>query len=202
MAQIFLNYRIDDSSYAAAGIYTTLAGIFGEDEVFRDCDSVLPGQDYPPSIMDALKRCGVLVTLIGATWLDLTDQSGARRLDNTNDWVRREIRWAIQHGVPIVPVLLDDVKMPPADLLPSDIRTLSFIQACWVRHHQFQRDVAELADRLAQLVAGLRPVVPPGGARTGSTQHNVASGNGIVFANQDGDQTVHNHTFAHPRGRR
>ena len=61
MADIFLSYRADDSSYAMATVHRILASRFGTGRVFLDWSSMRPGTIYPPAIRAALNRARVLV---------------------------------------------------------------------------------------------------------------------------------------------
>ncbi|AXX32181.1 TIR domain-containing protein [Actinosynnema pretiosum subsp. pretiosum] len=49
------------------------------------------------------------------------------------DWVRDEIVQAFRRGVPVVPVLLDDVRPPVKDELPEDIREFAVLRATRLR---------------------------------------------------------------------
>jgi hypothetical protein len=59
----------------------------------------------------AVGACSVLLAVIGPRWLTVEGDSG-RQLDDPQDWVRLDIEAAIQRRVPIIPVLIDDARMP------------------------------------------------------------------------------------------
>jgi len=54
------------------------------------------------------------------------DRFGRRRLDQEQDWVRREIRIALQKpGCRVIPVLIDGAELPDErEALPEDISAL------------------------------------------------------------------------------
>ena len=82
---------------------------------------------------------------IGAAWLDARDPvSGQRRIDNPNDFVRRELSLALARGARVIPVLLDDAQMPLASALPEDLEPLTRCNAELMRHAAFARDVEHL----------------------------------------------------------
>jgi hypothetical protein len=81
--------------------------------VFQDVDSIRPGDDFAAEIEAAVGACSVLLAVIGPRWLTVEGDSG-RRLDDPQDWVRLEIEAAIQRRVRIIPVLIDDARMPVA----------------------------------------------------------------------------------------
>lgn len=148
MGGIFVNYRDVDERHGAGALHGLLARYFGEHQVFRDVDSMLPGDHYPAALRAGLEGCDVLVAVIGQNWATCTDDHGVRRLDRPRDWVRYEIARTFARGVPVVPVLMDATSMPEAAALPEEIRPLVYQQAFDARH----RSVGEDARRLAELL--------------------------------------------------
>jgi hypothetical protein len=183
VSQIFVSYRRDDDAYAAAGIAAGLARRFGAGGVFMDSRSMPAGTVYPKAIRRALRRCDVLVAVIGPAWLGLANGSG-RRIDDPADWVRLELRTAFERGIPVVPTLLDGAVLPAVGELPGDIRQLALSQFWHVRGQSFEADV----DALATQVGGSEDRSAAGGW----TQVNTANGNGVVYASQGGTQHIVN----------
>lgn len=157
MADIFVNYRTLDAGHGAAATHELLSDRFGADRVFRDCVSMLPGQDYPDAIREQLESARVLLVLIGPDWFARTGGRFRRRrlVDDPRDWVRREIRRALERGIPVVPVLFDGVSPPTAEELPGDIAGLAHCQAASVAHRTLGADVRRLADLIVRLVPEL-----------------------------------------------
>jgi TIR domain-containing protein len=106
VAGIFISYRREDSDVAAGRLADDLSEIFGPGAVFRDIDRLKPGEDYVKALKDVLASCVALVAVIGPRWLTITDDKGNRRLADPNDWVRAEIRTALDRGIPVIPILL------------------------------------------------------------------------------------------------
>jgi hypothetical protein len=75
--------------------------------VFMDLDSIEAGLDFAQVITEAVDSCAVLVALIGRQWATLADEGGRRRLDDPDDFVRFEVRTALERGVRVIPVLVD-----------------------------------------------------------------------------------------------
>jgi len=73
-------------------------------------------------------------------------------LDNTNDFVRVEIETTLARDVTLIPVLVDDAKLPQRDLLPKSLQPLVYRQAIAIRHESFNKDVASLLDALDKLI--------------------------------------------------
>jgi tetratricopeptide (TPR) repeat protein len=159
--EVFINYRTVDARFGAAAIYELLVERFGRSRIFLDNQSMEPGSVYPEQIRVALESMRVLVVLIGPNWL-VGAGDGSVPVHRDRDWVRREIRRALERAVPIVPVLLDGVKLPSPESLPADIRGLVHRQTAEVRHRTLGVDVGRLAGRLADLLPGngSRAVVP------------------------------------------
>jgi tetratricopeptide (TPR) repeat protein len=156
MFDIFINYRTVDARFGAAATFELLAEHVDRSRIFLDNQSMRPGSVYPDHIRAALASMRVLVVLIGPNWLAGPD-GGPPLLHRDDDWVRREIRTALERAVPIVPVLLDGTALPDPDALPPDVRPLVYRQAAEVRHQRLRADVGLLADRLADLVPVVRP---------------------------------------------
>lgn len=168
MAGVFINYRAADNPLGAAGIHDGLVRLFGASLVFRDCVSMLAGTNYPPAIRAALADADVVVAVIGPQWLTARDESaGVRLIDRSYDWVRRELAWAFQHDIHVVPVVLKDTpanaKLPTLNELPDNIHKLALAQAFSFSQLRFGADLDLLASRLVTLVpslgaSALRPV--------------------------------------------
>src|SRR5215475_6922168 len=112
VAGIFVNYRVGDEAYAAALIDLGLSAQFGEENVFQASRSIPPGDDFHRGLLDGLRRCSVLLAVIGQRWSDAVDAEGRRRIMLDDDWVRREIAEAFERGIPVIPVLIGTAVMP------------------------------------------------------------------------------------------
>lgn len=161
MPDVLVNYRCADARFGAAATYELLSIRFGKERLFLDNQSIPPGRSYVSEVLRALESIRVMLVLIGPEWLaDDPESPGKLLVERDDDWVRREIRRAIERGVHIVPVLLDGAALPSPAVLPDDIRAFVLHQAVEIRHHHFGDDVNRLADHLAALVPGLVPSWP------------------------------------------
>ena len=125
----FINYRRSELALEGAVIHFLLQQRFG-DQVFVDVDGVNAGENWPAVLESYLERATVLFALIGPRWLTAQDpDSGVRRLDMAQDWVRAEIERALARKITIVPVLVGGATIPPAMALPASIRELSSKEA-------------------------------------------------------------------------
>jgi hypothetical protein len=161
MAATFLSYRREDSAGYAGRLRESLERRLGVDAVFRDVDTIEPGQDFVAAIDERLRECSVFVALIGREWVDARDARGHRRLDQEHDYVRLEISAALARpDVRVVPVLVEGVSAPAPDELPESIRGLARRQAISLRDETWDADV----DRLTSVIRSaqsIRPGVAP-----------------------------------------
>jgi hypothetical protein len=142
---LFISYRRSDSAGFAGRIADYFTYRYPQVPVFFDATSIEPGQDFVESIKMRLESSAVVLAPIGETWLDTRDAvSGERRIDNPNDFVRRELSMALARGARVIPVLLDNAQMPPASKLPDDLKQLTRCNAALMRHAAFARDVEHL----------------------------------------------------------
>jgi TIR domain len=122
--RIFICYRRQDTAWPAGRLYDALAEHFSAEQLFKDVDSINPGDDFVELITAAVASCDVLLALIGSQWLTVTDWNGRRRLDDPNDYVRLELETALTRNIRVIPILVDDALMPRADELPPTLAPL------------------------------------------------------------------------------
>jgi len=142
--RIFVSYRRADTAYPAGWLYDRLAERFGIDQVFKDVDSIEPGDDFVQVIANAVGSCDVLLALIGDQWLTATDATGRRRIDDPNDFVRLEIETALTRNIRVVPILVEGASMPGADDLPPSLANLARRQALELSANRFNSDLSRL----------------------------------------------------------
>lgn len=122
---IFLSYRRDDSGLVTARIRDRLAQRFGERAIFRDYDSIPVGSRFREHIQETIPRARVFLVVIGPQWAQLRDEQGRCRLELPDDPVRFEIETAMQAGVALLPVLVEQASMPKATQLPGKLAQLA-----------------------------------------------------------------------------
>ena len=142
--RVFLNYRREDTAYAAGWLYDRLAERFGGGQVFKDVDSIELGEDFVQAVATAVGSCDVLLALIGDRWLTITGADGTRRLDDPGDFVRLEIEAALTRDVRVVPILVAGARMPDAGDLPPSLAKLAHRQALELSPSRFDSDLSRL----------------------------------------------------------
>jgi len=148
---IFISYRREDSAGYAGRLYDRLAAHFGAERVFMDVEGIAPGTDFVDAIERAVTSCKVLIVLIGDEWLAIQDNSGQRRLDDPNDFIRLETSTALKRDIRVVPVLLEDARMPRSDELPDELAGLSRRQAIEISHKQWEASTGNLIEALDKI---------------------------------------------------
>jgi TIR domain len=158
-AKVFINYRRNDSAGYVGRVVDRLEKELGRDLLFMDVDVIPLATNFSTVLHEEVAKCGVLLAVIGPNWVDARDEHGNRRLDNPNDFVRIEIAAALQRNIPVIPILLDGVRMPKANQLPEDLKELASRNGMEIRHASFHVDM----DRL---IRGLKGWLTERGDRT------------------------------------
>ena len=150
--KIFISYRRSDSEYPSGRIFDALAAKFTGDEIVFDVQSIPEGKNFKDHIRESIETSAILLAIIGRAWLGPFWERwfGLRR--NSENFVFAEIELALEIGVPILPILLDDANMPPVRSLPPPIRPLTDLNAATVRAgRSFTNDIRRVIDIIEPL---------------------------------------------------
>jgi len=150
--RIFMSYRRQETAYAAGWLFDRLAERYGRAQVFKDVDSLQPGDDFVAVIEAAVGSSSVLLALIGDEWLTVVDHTGRRRLDDPHDFVRIEIEAALSRGVTVIPILVDGARMPHLTEVPDTLAPLVRRQALELSPARFDFDFSQLLAVLERIV--------------------------------------------------
>lgn len=151
-APIFISYRRVDTAAESGRLHSTIIRELGEASVFMDTSSIDPGTQWPQELANALQFAQMVVVVIGIEWLRTSDEYGLRRIDQTDDWVRREIELALNNDKKLLPLLVKGARMPPANKLPASISALADRQAVEIRDAYWDHDIKLVIEQL-KLVA-------------------------------------------------
>jgi hypothetical protein len=157
---IFISYRREDCQAQANGLNDGLRNRLPGAEVFFDVDSIPPGVDFEEHIQRSIEAADVVLVLIGDNWLD-RDASGRRRIDEPGDFVRLEVAAALEREKTLIPVLVEDARMPPPTDLPEGLAALARRNAIELSGRRWRSDVDRLARAIRSRPGGPRPEPTP-----------------------------------------
>jgi hypothetical protein len=129
VTSVYLSFRREDDEHIVRQLAQRLDGHF---EVMVDVPADEPGI--------TAAQADAVVAVIGPRWIEMTHQGPL----GNGDRVSAEIVAALQHGVPVIPVLLEGARMPSHAELPDALSRLASRQAVAVRADSFTSDVAQL----------------------------------------------------------
>lgn len=144
--KLFLSYRRADSQATAVRMAQFLEQVPAVKELFLDVADIDPGEDFEQRIRGTLAAASHVFVLIGNAWLG--PSAGRPRIFDDADLVRLELQLALRSGLRVVPVLIDDARMPSAQQLPAELRALTTLNAFALRSTHFERDMDELLESL------------------------------------------------------
>jgi len=162
MPIVFISYRRSDTQMVAGRLREALARHFGGSAIFRDKDSIGAGEDWTRAIKSELTHDTVVIALIGPTWAAAKGEDGRRRLDDPADWNRVELEEALRQGCRVVPLLVDEAKMPKEAEMPPSLAAISRTNALKLRDDDWDSDVE-------RLVRAVDPRNTAGRTRRGAT---------------------------------
>ncbi len=156
--RIFICYRRRDTTPIAGRLYDQLRTHFGPAGVFRDIYTMRPGDDIDQVLVDELDRCPAVLVLIGTRW------RAHGRLRRPGDYVRKEVEHALRTGAAVIPLLVEDARMPARRQLPGTLRGLANQNAVALCDRTWDEDTRQLVDELERLrdrPPPLHPREPP-----------------------------------------
>jgi hypothetical protein len=148
--KIFINYRRGDDPGNTGRLFDRLQDAFAPDQLFLDVDNIAPGLDFVRVLHERVSECDIVLAVIGKSWIDARDATGARRLDDPNDFVRVEIASALSQDKRVIPVLVGEAQMPRAEELPEDLQPLARRNAVRLTHERFRADMQGLIKAVQQ----------------------------------------------------
>ncbi|MDX2216916.1 MAG: toll/interleukin-1 receptor domain-containing protein, partial [Oculatellaceae cyanobacterium bins.114] len=161
---IFISYRRSDSQDVVGRIDDYLTDHFGREHVFLDRNSIDYGAAFPDRLKQAMQDCKVVLVVIGSIWVSVKDAQGRQRLASSGDWVRQEVELALNQGLYVIPVLLDNTTMPSPSELPASLHKLLERNAfnLITRGHTeyFKTGMRQIIQLIEERVPDLRPAPP------------------------------------------
>jgi hypothetical protein len=174
---IFISYRREDTSGYALALRREITRALPGAVVFLDVDSIDAGMRWRDEIRKRIDRCDLMLVIIGDEWLET--RAKERKLERDEDTLRFEVEEGLKRSdragarMVIMPVLVEDARMPTARLLPESVRGLCEYNAHSIHDKTYDQDVGALIARLTKL-SDDRDVAPRA-SRATITAPNVAT---------------------------
>jgi TIR domain-containing protein len=194
---VFISYRRNESIVEARAIYERLERAF-PGKIFIDLGTLEYGEDFAEVVAGQLEGCTVMLALIGPTWLTAKSPSGRRRLDESSDFVRIEVRAALNRHIRVIPVLLNSATIPHESELPTDIVGLTRRHAMHLDFGRFDADIESLCDVIRrQLAAPAREATDgrPSGSSVGGSDAVAAAARTTTEELSNNDGASHSRPF-------
>lgn len=156
-ARIFVSYRSSDGTDKATALARDLGRVFGDSAVFLDKDDLAGGSAWAQEIGRAIGGRPVLLLLMTPGLAEARGADGRRRIEASDDPVRRELEAAFAAGAQVIPLLCDGLDAAPADLPPPFDR-LAALTWRRLRAYDWCHDIDRLVADLRAL--GLGPAAP------------------------------------------
>lgn len=120
---IFISYRNGDVGSLVGNLDESLVMAFNRDAVFRDKRRLKGGQNWRSELEKKASTCQVMLVIIGPNW-DMIEKHlkgkfyNQSKLDNPEDWVRKEVSYALNNpNCLVIPLLINNVEEPNEDYL-------------------------------------------------------------------------------------
>lgn len=160
--EIFISYRRQDTSGYALALRREFRQALPSVRVFLDVESLDAGVRWRDEIGRRLTACDVMLVLIGDEWVTMRD--GTKKIEQDNDPVRFEFEHVLRRDkqITIIPVLVEDARMPSPDDLPAAVRRLCDYNAHAIHDRTYDQDVNRLVEGLSKLADKTDDLPTPG----------------------------------------
>lgn len=168
--KIFISYRRDDTKQFTQLLTNELSKYYNPDSFFRDVESIHGGANFKRSIAQALYLAKICLVVIGDRWLTVKNDMGEPRINDENDFVHHEVATALaDKEITVLPVLLNDTKMPREDQLPPALKELASYQGVRISDDRISTDIQYLLRDMGKVLPPERNYTGPGGQVYGNT---------------------------------
>jgi TIR domain/Prokaryotic STING domain len=149
--KIFFSYRRADNFDFVERIRDRFIEIYGVENVFMDVDSIPAGAKFADKIHAMVQNCDAMIAIIGPSWLEVLQQKAARFEE---DYVRTEIKLALEAGKYIVPICIKGASVPTKDdHIPTDIREMFDYQVEFLDSSVFRDRMPKLVETVEHALA-------------------------------------------------
>lgn len=148
--KLYVSYRRTDGAVRAARLAESLAQRLGKGTVTWDGDLLEAGADFRAQATRAVAQADAMLVVIGPRWLQRGEATDWPRIHDADDAVHQEIAQALSLGKRVVPVLVDQARMPAPGDLPEPLQALAGTQALVIHDTSWEAGVN-------RIVSALRP---------------------------------------------
>ncbi len=122
-------------------------------DVFMDLDQ-LRGGDFPAIISDEIETCDYFLPIFSR------DTFRLERINDPDDWIRKEIELALEKNKPIIPIMAEGFKKPEDHDLPQSILSIFKFDGMIIPQHMFKEAIDKLIREylVEKLVSGNIPL--------------------------------------------
>jgi pterin-4a-carbinolamine dehydratase len=154
--RVFISYRHDGDAVRAIAVHAIVGDTFERRQgdgvaVYLDTRARI-GVEWPDELAKEVANTDAVLVIIGPDWLSAADAAGERRIDQTDDWVRREIEIALEHNRPIIPIAFVPATVPAATDLPNSIKRLADYRGVAVRDDYLSNDLQPVLGYINDLI--------------------------------------------------
>ena len=152
--RVFISYRRADTEASALLLYNELKARFGEDQICMDIFAIPGAVDYREYIERTLDSSALVLAVIGPNWVTATDERG-RRLDDPDDVLRKELEFALERNVRMIPVLVQGAAMPRSSDIPKSLRSIVDRYPHAIHTSTYTSDIGNLLGMVDQILVQL-----------------------------------------------
>lgn len=159
--KLFVSYRHADSKAYTERIFDHLTVEFGANLIFKDTISMPLGHDFRSVVRSVLRKCALILVIVGPGWTGASNADGSKRLFDADDPIRIEVETALESNIPIIPVLVDRATRPELADLPPSIRAINGLHHISIRSDpDFTSDMSCLIDECRNQTSKTNPFAP------------------------------------------
>jgi hypothetical protein len=148
-ARMFISYRRTGGGNHARRLQEALAKRLPSMRIFRDETSMMAGQDFTVQLQQEIDKADVFLALIDADWTG-SKQTGKSRLLDPKDVLRREIERALKSKTIVIPLLIDQARMPAEREFPKTLVPFSLFHALTLSEARFDEDLEHVLGEMVK----------------------------------------------------
>jgi hypothetical protein len=146
--RIFISYRRKDSPEAGR-LHADLTRKLRRANVFRDVSSIETGEYFFDIIKANVQTAHVVIALIGPEWLSILRSN--EQTPERPDYLRLELKTALEAKVPVIPVLVGGARLPDESDFPEELRHMAARNAPELTDRRWDLDVDDLVKAVRRL---------------------------------------------------